>query len=314
MNIAIVAFDAISLFHLSVPIAVFHDAMAIDHEPYEVKVCTEQRRNITTSSGLVVAAQADWDYIAKADMVIFPSWPIDLEINDALSQKLEVATSRGVTLVGLCTGAFALGYAGVLNGKTATSHWRYAHEFADKFPRVKFESNPLYIDAENIVTSAGSAAAIDCCLYLLRKLRGNNIANQVARMMVAAPSRGGGQNQFIQQPIPARPSDSRLATFIDYVVNHIGEPYSLTHAASHCAMSVRSFNRHFQKSYGVGFTQWLIHQRLNYALLLLEESSLSITNVAEKAGFASEQMFRKHFRKRFDTLPTQWRKAFNIGH
>lgn len=310
MKIALIGFDGISLFHLSIPIAIFHDALAVDSHPYDVRVCSENAKAIVTASGLVVSAQADWSFIGEADVVIFPSWSPGLSVSNVLKRNVQSAVDSDKMVVGLCVGAYALGYMGLLDGQRATSHWRYADDFKRQFPTVTFETNPLFIDSGNIITSAGSAASIDCCLYLMRRLRGHSIANQVARMMVAAPSRQGGQNQFIQQPIPERPKDNRLANFIDHVLHDLTQDFTLAYAAKQCAMSVRSFNRHFQHAYGIGFIQWLIHQRLNASLRLLEESTLSIAQVAEKSGFSSEQIFRKHFKSRFDTLPNQWRKLF----
>jgi len=180
-----------------------------------------------------------------------------------------------------------------------------------KFPMVNFDSNPIYIAQNNVITSAGSAAAIDCCLYIVKHYYGVKKANQIARMMVSSPERSGGQNQYIEQPLIERASDRRMANLTDHILANIAVEYRLAYVASYCSMSVRSFSRYFKTINGLSFTSWLNNIRLNYSLKLLESTNLTITQVSEQSGFSSEQIFRKHFKKQYDTTPKTWRSMFN---
>jgi len=313
-EIAIVAYSGISLFHLAVPIAIFNDALAQNTPLFNVKVCAEQLGTINSANGLTIDIKETTAAIKQADIIIFPSWLPDIKPSKELIELLLQANQAGKLIVGLCLGAYALAYAGLLDNKRATSHWKYNSDFVNRFPKVSFDSNPLFIESNNIITSAGSAAAIDCCLYMVKRFYGVKIANQVSRIMVSAPERSGGQNQYIEQPILERASDERLAKLIDHILADLSQSYSLTEVASFCSMSVRSFSRHFKQSNGVSFITWLANMRLNHSLALLESSNLAITQISEVAGFSSEQNFRKHFKQKFDTSPNAWRALFKSNN
>jgi len=310
INIALIAFPDISLFHLSVPIAIFSDALEDQKQLFNVRVCAEKPGKIKSASGLNFEVQDTTSIINQADIIIIPSWLPHIVPSKEMINLLQHSHNCGKLIVGLCLGAYALAYSGLLDNIKATSHWKFNDDFITRFPQVKFDTNPLFIDSDNIITSAGSAAAIDCCLYIVKRFYGVKIANQVARIMVSAPERSGGQNQYIEQPLLQRPSDERIAKLVDHILLAISESYSLEQAAIFCSMSVRSFSRHFKLTYGVSFTIWLANMRLNHSLNLLESTNLPIIQISELSGFSSEQNFRKHFKQKFDTTPNTWRGLF----
>jgi len=316
-RVAIFAFEGMSLFHLSVPIAIFKDALSeketgTEKEAhFDVVVCGEKAGQFSSSDGLVIQVEHDLDAARSADILIIPSWKPEHKPSETLLNLVRQLTQEGKLMVGLCLGAYVLAHSGVLDGKLATTHWLYQSDFVQRFPKVRFNSDPLYLIEDNVVTSAGTAAAIDCCLQLVKRLSGGKIANQVARMMVAAPERNGGQNQFIKHPVINSGSDERISKLTDHVLNNIQHPMTLKQAANECAMSVRSFSRHFASNHGVSFKQWLVNIRLNYSLDLLESKDLNIDRVAQLSGFQTEQNYRKLFKLRFKVTPTTWKKQFH---
>jgi len=310
INVAIVVYEGISLFHLAVPIAVFKDAIPEQEALFNVKICAETLGKITSSNGLCLIVEEDTAIIQDADIIIFPSWQPDVKPSKLLIEKIINAHNSNKMIVGLCLGSYALAYAGLLDDKRATTHWQAGLNFSQKFPAINFDSNPIYITEDNIITSAGSAAAIDCCLYIVKYYYGVKKANQVARMMVSSPERSGGQNQYIEQPIIEGASDRRMAHLTDHILANITTEYRLADVASYCSMSVRSFSRYFKTTNGLSFMKWLNNIRLNYSLELLESTKLAITQVSAQSGFNSEQIFRKHFKKRYDTTPKAWRSMF----
>ena len=314
-QVAIVAFEGISLFHLSVPLAIFVDALAADealaqNRYFEVNVYAENIGNIRAQGGLTIEVTKTINDMHDADIIIVPSWQIDVQPSPLLIESIQQGAAQGKLIVGLCLGAYVLAYAGLLDGKAATSHWKVASDFTHRFPKVHFDSNALYLIEDNIITSAGSAGAIDCCLHIFKRIYGVKIANHVARVMVSSPARMGGQNQYIEQPVVNRPSDERIASLVDTVLADLTLPMSIEQAANFCSMSVRTFTRHFKASFGSSFTKWHIMAKLNASLLLLESTELTITHISEQVGFSSEQIFRKHFKQVFDTTPQSWRKLF----
>lgn len=313
INVAVVVYSGISMFHLSVPTVIFKDAIDKESPLFDVKICAETTGNMQFANGLGFVVEHDLSIISSADIVIFPSWSPEVKPSKPL---IELLTSLGhkQMIVGLCLGAYALGHAGLLNFKRATTHWKMSDDFPVQFPEVSFESNPLYIVQDNIITSAGSAAAIDCCLFIVKHYYGSKVANQIARMMVASPERSGGQNQYIEQPTLQKASDQRLAKLIAHIQSNLTDDYSIAWVASYCSMSVRSFSRYFLANQGSSFNAWLTNLRLSRSQELLESTSLSVTDVSQQAGFRSEQIFRKHFKKQFDTSPSAWRRLFRGSH
>jgi transcriptional regulator GlxA family with amidase domain len=220
------------------------------------------------------------------------------------------AAARGAYLAGLCLGAYVLAECGLLNGLQATTHWAYADDFSQRFPQIRLDTDVIYIEQGRIMTSAGTAAALDCCLHLVRQLCGAEVANRLARRLVIAPHRQGGQAQFIEQPVPETRSDHKLSSLLDEVRNAPQLAYTLDQLAAKMAMNRRTFTRHFRQLTGSSFTEWLLHQRISHAQHLLEVSDLAVEQVATAAGFASAETLRLHFRQRLGIPPQQWRRQF----
>lgn len=311
-NVAIIAYNNISLFHLSIPCSIFgEDLDRTDARPYNVEVCTEHVGLVDTLSGFPITINKDLSIIANADTVIVPAWcDPDTVVPAALLNAINNAHARGARIVGLCLGAFVLAEAGILEGKTASTHWVWADEFAKKYPNVNFDNDVLYINVDNVFTSAGSAAAIDCCLHILRLDHGADIANRVARRMVVAPHRSGGQVQYIEKPLPRNIDSNRLEPAISWAINNVTQPLNIDLLANKASMSRRNFSRLFKKTMGLTFTQWLLEQRLTIAQQQLETTSHTIDRVATDSGFSSSVSFRQHFLATFSISPTAYRKQF----
>lgn len=306
-SIAVVAFDGITPFHLSVPSLVFGSMP----DAFKVRVCGVEKGPLRTTAGFSIAAQAGLASLGKADIVIVPSWHDDCRAAPAsLLDALRRAHRNGARMVGLCLGAFPLAQAGLLDGKAATTHWGFASLLAERHPGVEVSHDVLYVDAGDVVTSAGVAAGLDCCLHLLRQQCGGEAANAIARRLVIAPHRQGGQAQFIERPVPVSHSDGRFAQVLEHVTRHLAQDHSIDALAERAAMSRRNFTRHFRQATGNSFKQWLLGQRLAHAQRMLEASDVSVEVVAQEAGFGSALSLRQHFRTALKTSPSAYRKAF----
>jgi transcriptional regulator GlxA family with amidase domain len=312
IRIAVIAFDGITPFHLSVPSLVFGN---VDGGPgipaFDVHVCALTKGAIATSAGFSIIVDKDLRALKTADVVIMPSWHDDYrEVPAELVDALRRAHARGARMVGLCLGSFPLAEAGLLDGKTATTHWEAADVMSKRFPKVKIDPDVLYVADGELLTSAGVAAGLDCCLHLLRESCGAEIANRVARRLVIAPHRQGGQAQFIERPVPASNSDNRFSQVLDWINANLGQEHSIDSLADRAAMSRRNFTRHFRQATGMSFKQWLSGQRLAHAQRMLESGDASIEVVAMKAGFGTAISLRQHFRAALRTSPSAYRALF----
>jgi transcriptional regulator GlxA family with amidase domain len=311
-TVAVLAFDGISPFHLSVPCLVFGEER--DDEGvhrYRLRVFSVEAGPLRTNAGFHIEAAHGLRAPAQAGMVIVPSWRDDLSRPpEALLAALRSAHRRGARIVGLCLGAFVLAEAGLLDGRPAATHWHLGPAFAERYPQVRLEPQVLYVDDGDVVTSAGTAAAIDCCLHLLRQRHGAEVANRAARRMVVAPHRQGGQAQFIEQPMPESGADHRLAKVLAWLTRHLDQPHSLDALAERAAMSRRTFTRHFRQVTGTTVVQWLLNQRLARAQRLLETTDRPIDTVAADAGFGSAVSLRQHFAAALGTSPLAYRRQF----
>lgn len=311
-RVAIVVFDDIIPFHLSVPCAVFEKALNPDGTPaYQMTICAPEPGVLRTNAGFSIVAEHGLEALQEAEMVIVPSWtdPASSPCPTLLT-SLRQAHQRGATIVGLCMGAFVLAAAGLLDGRRATTHWRWTPEFIHLYPQVNIDRDVLYIDEGDIVTSAGTAASIDCCLHLVRKLRGADVANSVARLLVVPPHRQGGQAQYVEQPVYNTKSGDHFLASLNWATENLQQPISLESLAERAFMSRRSFTRRFQQTTGTTFTQWLLNQRLAVAQRFLEKTDRSVEQVACHAGFTSAVVLRRHFKKQFNTSPGRYRREF----
>lgn len=311
-TVAVLAFEGISPFHLSVPCMVFGDDLARLNGPrYALLVCAEQAGLVATMSGFSIAVPHGLDALERADTVIVPAWGDPEQApSPALLQALRAAHARGARVVGLCLGAFVLAEAGLLDGRSASTHWVWSEDFARKYPKVKLDQKVLYVDEGDILTSAGTAAAIDCCLHLLRCDHGADVANRVARRMVVAPHRDGGQAQYIEQPLPKGGSGDPLDAVLAWAQAHLDQPLCLDQLAERAAMSRRNFTRRFKARTGATVAQWLLNHRLAAAQRLLETGELAMDRVAELAGFGSTVSLRQQFSAAFSLSPAAYRKQF----
>ena len=311
-KVAVIAFDGIIPFHLSVPCLVFaSQAAGLEGPGFEVVVCAPQPGLLQTSAGFAISATHGLSACDDADVVVVPSWHrsgCDAPAN--LVDALRRAHARGAIVVGLCLGAFPLAQAGLLDGRTVATHWEATQLLAERYPKVRVDQQVLYVDEGAILTSAGVAAGLDCCLHLLRRLRGAGYANKVARRILIAPHRDGGQAQFIERPLPESPSACRFPELLSWIGARLHEEHSIDALAARVAMSRRNFTRHFRQATGTTVKQWLLKQRLLHAQHLLETSDVSVERVAQAAGFGNALALRQHFRPAFRTSPSDYRKRF----
>jgi transcriptional regulator GlxA family with amidase domain len=312
-TLAVVAFDGISPFHLAVPCLVFgEDRRPIGVPRFEVLVCSVGRRRLATAAGFDIDAHHGLDALADAGTVIVPSWRDDLAPPPRrLLEALREAHRGGARIVGLCLGAFVLAEAGLLDGRRATTHWAWAGPFAERFPRVRLDPDALYVDEGDVLTSAGTAAAIDCCLHMVRTQSGAEVANRLARRLVVAPHRRGGQAQFIELPVPADAGTDRIGRAVEWALERLAEPITLERVAAIASMSTRTFTRRFRVATGHSFKHWLIDQRLLRARRLLEVGGLSVDQVASACGFGTALSMRLHFGASLGLSPAAYRKAFH---
>jgi transcriptional regulator GlxA family with amidase domain len=313
IQVAVIAFDGMTPFHLSVPCLVFGSGLGA-RSSFALRVCGLDGAMLETTAGFGIRPGHGLDGLEDADVVVMPAWHDDCRpAPPALLDALRQAHARGACVMALCLGAFPVAEAGLLDGRAATTHWAAADELARRYPKVKVDPEVLYVDEGDVLSSAGIAAGIDCCLHLLRRLCGAETANAVARRMVVAPHREGGQAQFIERPLPVSPSDGRLARVLDWVSRNLGAEHDLDALAARAAMSRRNFTRHFRQATGMSFKQWLLEQRLQHARTLLETSEAPVERVAQQAGFGSALSLRQHFRSTLQTSPAAYRKQFRTS-
>lgn len=309
-TIAVLAFDRISAFHLSAPCVVFGEACP-SPSPFRVQVCSWETGPLRTTAGFSVTVEHDLSVLADADTVIVPSWRDPQERPaQVLLSALQAAHVRGAQVVGLCLGAYVLAEAGLLDGRRATTHWAYADDFARRYPQVQLDADVLYLADGQLLTSAGTAAGIDCCLHLLRQHCGAELANRAARRLVTPPHRQGGQAQFIEQPLPDTRRDTRLSALLDWVRAHLHQTHTLDSLAERALMSRRTLTRHFRELTGGPFGHWLLAERLALTQRLLETTDLPVEQIAGLAGFGSPESLRHHFRQRLGVSPSHWRHTF----
>ncbi|MBZ9989058.1 helix-turn-helix domain-containing protein [Mesorhizobium sp. BH1-1-5] len=311
--VAAVAFDGISPFHLSVPCLVFGaDRTKLGLPRFDFRVCAMEEGPVHTDAGLSIVVPHGLSALDEADIVIIPSWK-DLEAPLAapFGEALQRAHRRGALIVGLCLGTFAIAGAGLLAGRKATTHWAYTDRLQALHPDIAIDADVLYVDEGDIITSAGVAAGLDCCLHIVRARYGAEAALRLARHVVLSPHRQGGQAQFIERPLAPTPNADRFTHALDQVRATLHEPHSLDSVAEAAGLTRRTFTRRFQNSIGTSFGDWLADQRVALAQRLLEQTDKSMDMVAFEAGFGSATSLRQHFAVRLRTSPRQYRREFS---
>ncbi|BCJ70637.1 transcriptional activator FtrA [Catellatospora sp. IY07-71] len=311
-RIAVLAFAGMAPFELGCVVEVFGlPRPELDVPWYDLAVCAETPDPMPAVGGFTVTARHGLDVLAAADTVIVPGVAdVHAPVSPALVAALRTAAARGARIVSICSGAFALAAAGLLDGRAATTHWRYAPLLRERHPLVEVTPDVLYVDSGQVVTSAGSAAGLDLCLHLVRRDHGAQIANTVARRLVLPPHRDGGQAQFIELPVRDVVDDDGVARAMAWALDHLTEPLTVNLLAAHARMSPRSFLRHFARHTGTSPIRWLIEQRVAASLPLLETSDSPVEQVAAAVGFDSPATFRHHFSRCMRTSPSSYRRTF----
>ncbi|MER5869610.1 helix-turn-helix domain-containing protein [Streptomyces sp. NPDC002044] len=314
-RIAVLALEGVPPFELGMPSRVFGNAQDEAGGPlYEVTVCTADGLPVASDAGFTVGVSAGPEALAAADTVIIPPTHAmdDLAHGAPLPPALAAALAAirpGTRLVSICTGSYVLAAAGLLDGRPATTHWLHAPEFQRAFPRVRLDEEVLFVDDGDILTSAGVAAGVDLCLYLVRRDHGTAVANRAARLCVVPPWRDGGQAQYIDRPVP-EPTVATTTATRAWALERLAEPVTLAELAAHARMSLRTFTRRFRDEVGMTPVQWLTAQRLEIARHLLESSDLPVDLVAHRAGFGSANSLRQHMRSVLGTSPIAYRRTF----
>ncbi|MBR8183561.1 transcriptional regulator FtrA [Burkholderia ambifaria] len=281
---------------------------------YRFAVCASEPGPVRAAGGITVAAPYRLATLDRADTIVIPGWRDPDELPpEPLLKKLRAAHRRGARLCSICSGVFVLAAAGVLDGLTVTTHWRYAERLQARYPALRVNPDALYVDEGQIVTSAGSAAGLDMLLHLVRRDHGGAIANRVAQRLVLPPHRDGGQAQFVPRPVAPGGGD-RLAKLIDWMRAHAAEPHTLASLAAQAAMSTRTLQRQFADATGMSPLTWLIRERVNLAKDMLEtHPALSLAQIAARSGFGSEESLRRHFRRVAATSPAAYRRGMDRG-
>ena len=304
--------EGVVAFDLAAPAQAFSVAYRKPGKPlYEFSTCSLDGRPLRSTTGFSVVPEGDLSLLHKADTVVVPA-ALDVfsaPPEEALAALFEAA-DRGARVISVCTGAFALAHAGLLDGRRATTHWAFAEEMARRFPAVEVDAAALYVDEGTVMTSAGLSAGIDLCLHVIREDHGAAVGEQVARHMVAAPHREGGQAQFIERPDPPAVLLGSLEGTRRWAAERLAEPLDVAAMSSHAGVSPRTFARRFREETGTTPLQWLLNRRVGEARRLLEQTDLPIDAVAWQSGFGTAASLRDHFRRATATTPTAYRRSF----
>jgi transcriptional regulator GlxA family with amidase domain len=310
-SVAVPLIDDFAMFEFGVVCEVFglHRNYA-DVPRFDFRVCgIEPGVPLTNSTGVTVTPPFGLEAMDDADLIAVPAVDIRDEYPEELLEALRRAQARGAILLSVCSGAFVLAAAGLLDGRDCTTHWRHADALAQLYPKARVNPDVLFVDDGNLITSAGTAAGVDACLHLVRRELGSAVANTIARNMVVPPQRDGGQRQYIERPV-SECTDDMFSELLDDLSERLDETHTVTALASRVHMSTRSFSRRFVAETGVSPMQWLTRQRILHARLLLETTDLAIDEVAARCGFGSATLFRHHFDQEVGVPPTSYRRSF----
>lgn len=314
-RVAVLVRQGLLPMELGIVHQLFGQAMTAEGQRlYEVVTCALTAGQVRTTADFTITVDHGPEALAEADTVIVPAADEDYETRTdrQLPTSLTEAFARirsGTRVASVCTGAFVLAGAGLLDGRRATTHWNRAEQFRTLYPSVTLDPDVLYVDEDEVLTSAGEAAGIDLCLHMIRRDHGATVANEVARSTVVPAHREGGQAQYIRRPVP-EPEVSSTGTARAWALTHLDKSLTLRELATREAMSVRTFTRRFRDEMGLSAVQWLTQQRLERARQLLEETDLPIDKVAEQAGFGTAASLRQHLQSELGTSPSAYRSTF----
>ena len=312
-TIAVAVTEQVPPFELAAPCEVFGiDRTDIVEPWYGFRLCAGTPAPVRTGAGLVLDTPYGLDELVSADTVIMPAGPRAREEAPApLVEALREAHAHGARIASICTGAFILAAAGLLDGRRATAHWMYAHVLAERYPDVTVDPNVLYVDEGDVLTSAGTAAGVDLCLHIVRRDCGAEVANTIARRIVVPPHREGGQAQYVEEPLPAT-EDGGLAPVLDWARANLDRQLTVADFARQAATSPRTFNRRFHAATGGSPLQWLNRERVRLAQRLLETTGEPVERVASRCGFGTPASLRQHFSRATGVSPQTYRATFHL--
>ena len=311
LNVVALAYDGLCTFELGVVVEVFGLPRPEFDPWYSFRLATVQSGPLRAVGGFTIEVAGGLRLLDRAGTILVPGWRTDgRAAPPTLLNKLRRAHDAGARVLSVCSGAFLLAEAGLLDGRRATTHWRYAEELARRFPAVTVDSDVLYVDAGNVLTSAGSAAGIDLGLHLVARDFGAETANSVARRLVVQPHRDGGQKQFVERPLAPSNDEGDLAALLDAVRQRLQEAHTVESMARLVHLSPRTFARRFRAAVGSTPHRWLVAERVRLARELLETSECSIDELASSCGFSDAQTLRLHFKRAVGSSPSAYRRVF----
>jgi AraC family transcriptional activator FtrA len=310
-SVAVLALPGVAVFELGVLCEVFgYDRSADGLPAYDFAVCTPGNATIRTASGFDLTPSRGIERLETADLVAVAPYGLDPTPDPSILDALRRAAGRGAHVMSLCSGAFVLGAAGLLDDRCCTTHWMYTDELQRRHPAARVDPDVLYVADGNVLTGAGTAASIDCCLHLVREVHGSAIATALARRMVVPPHRLGGQAQFIETPMPHPTEAPTLQPLLSLLLGELDQPHTVESLAARARMAPRTFARRFRAETGQTPLDWLIGQRVLLARRMLEDTDLSVDLVAERSGFGTAATLRHHFTRRMSTTPQSYRTTF----
>lgn len=311
-KVVALAYDGLSTFEFGIAVEAFGlERPEMGADWYTFSVASADPSPLRATGGVRVLVDGGLELLAGAGTIVLPGWKgPDYPVPDDVKAALRAAYARGARLISICSGAFAAAAAGLLDGRRATTHWKYAERLAAAYPRATIERDVLYVDEGQILSSAGSAAGIDLCLHVIRRDFGAKAANMVARRMVVPPHRDGGQAQFVEQPVPRLDEAVRLSPLLERVSSHLADRHTIADLARGAGMSERTFARRFRATTGMAPGEWILEARLRRAQELLETTRSPIRAVAESCGFSDQGALRRHFLSRLGVTPAAYRKGF----
>jgi transcriptional regulator GlxA family with amidase domain len=316
-EVAVLALPGTIAFELGLPHRLLGSAVDAGEQPlYRVRVATLDGGPVRTSAGYSIHPEHDGSLLEQAGTVVVPGVQGGCAMDEGrvpgeLAAALRAA-SRHARILSICTGAFVVAAAGLLDGRPATTHWMHAAAFRRLFPEVALDPGVLFVDDGDVLTSAGNAAGIDLLLHLVRRDHGSEVATRVARRNVVAPWREGGQSQFVERPVPEA-GDLGTAETRAWAAEHLADPLTLADLAAHARMSVRTFTRRFREETGISPLRWLAGQRIALARQLLESTDATVDRVAAEAGFGTPASLRQHLRAAIGVAPLAYRRTFRGG-
>ncbi|AVL82434.1 transcriptional regulator FtrA [Klebsiella oxytoca] len=310
-RVVALAYDGLCTFEFGVAVEIFGlPRPEMGERWYRFAVAAVDEGELRATGGIRLMTDGGMSLLSEADTIVVPGWRgIDSPVPPDLCQALVAAHARGCRIISICSGVFVLAAAGLLNGRQATTHWRYTDQLRARFPLIEVIDDVLYVGAEGVMTSAGSAAGIDLCLHLVREDFGIDAANIVARRLVVSPHRDGGQAQQIVRPVAKARESQRLGLLFDFLHQNLAANHTVASLAERAGMGSRTFLRRFEDTTGKTPARWLLDERLLRATQHLTHSRLSVEQIAELCGFANASTLRHHFRQQYALSPLQYRKT-----